>query len=134
MYQAGWRNYNNEPWSTLWSRFVYRHLHHETFELDVKDWKLPTGGPLSQANSALPWIIFERNREKFGKEFPQFKIQEIMLNFPFCYILSGGVSFRSMIPGNMYNTIRKIENLSQPWMNSLAMFAKIILERKGAGL
>jgi len=38
-----------EPWSTPWSHFVYRHLHHEPFELDVKEWKLPTGGPLSQA-------------------------------------------------------------------------------------
>jgi len=123
-----------EPWSTLWSRFVYRHLHHEPFELGVKDWKLPAGGPLSQANSALPWIIFERDRKKFDKEFPQFQVKEIMLNFPFCYILSGGVSLRSMIPGNMYNVIRKIENLSLPWMNSLAMFAKIILERKAAGL
>jgi len=123
-----------EPWSTPWSRFVYRYLHHEPFELDVKEWKFPTGGPLSQANSALPWIIFERDREKFEKEFPQFKIQEIMLNFPFCYILSGGVSLRSIIPGSMYNVIRKIENISQPWMNSLAMFAKIILERKAADL
>ena len=123
-----------EPWSTPWSRFVYRHLHHEPFELDVKDWKLPTGGPLSQANSALPWIIFERERKKFDKEFPQFQVKEIMLNFPFCYILSGGVSFRSMIPGSMYNAVRKIENLCLPWMNSLAMFAKIILERKAAGL
>jgi hypothetical protein len=102
--------------------------------LGVKEWKLPAGGPLSQANSALPWIIFERDRKKFDKEFPQFQVKEIMLNFPFCYILSGGVSLRSMIPGNMYNVIRKIEDLSLPWMNSLAMFAKIILERKAAGL
>lgn len=119
-----------EPWLTLWSRFVYRHLHHEPVELDAKEWKLPIGGPLSQANSALPWIIFERDREKFKKKFPQFQIQEIMINFPFCYLLSGGVSLRSMLPGKMYNVIRKIENLSQPWMNSLAMFAKIILERR----
>jgi SAM-dependent methyltransferase len=123
-----------EPWSTRWSRFVYRHLHHEPFEFDMKEWKLPIGGPISQANSALPWIIFERDREKFKKEFPQFQLQEILVNFPFCYLLSGGISLRSMIPGNMYNLVRKMENLFQPWMNSLAMFAKIILERKAAGL
>lgn len=45
-----------EPWSTRWSHFVYRHLHHEPFELDVKEWELLAGGPLSQANSALPWM------------------------------------------------------------------------------
>jgi len=119
-----------EPWSTLWSRFVYRHLHHEPFDPNVEDWKIPTGGPLSQANSALPWIIFERDREKFEKEFPQFHIQEIFLNFPFCYLLSGGVSLRASIPGKMYNAVRKIENLTQPWINSFAMFAKVMLRHK----
>ena len=87
-----------EPWSTPWSRFVYRHLHHEPFDANVEDWKIPTGGPLSQANSALPWIIFERDREKFEKEFSQFHIQEIFLNFPFCYLLSGGISLQSIDP------------------------------------
>ena len=119
-----------EPWSTPWSRFVYRHLHHEPFDANVEDWKIPTGGPLSQANLALPWIIFERDREKFEKEFPQFHIQEIFLNFPFCYLLSGGISLRASIPGKMYNAARKIENLTQPWMNSFAMFAKVILRHK----
>jgi SAM-dependent methyltransferase len=121
-----------EPWSTPWSRFVYRYLHHEPFVPDVKEWSFPIGGPLSQANSALPWIIFERDREKFEKDFPQYQVREVMLDFPFCYLLSGGVSFRSLVPGYTYNIIRKIENLSQPWMNSLAMFAKIILVRRAS--
>lgn len=119
-----------EPWSTPWSRFVYRHLHHEPFEPEVEEWKLPAGGPLSQANSALPWLVFERDQMKFEKKFPDLHIKEIMLNYPFCYLLSGGVSLRSLIPGHMYKVIRKIEKLTQPWMHSLAMFAKIVIERK----
>jgi SAM-dependent methyltransferase len=119
-----------EPWSTPWSRFVYRYLHHEPFDPNVKEWKISTAGPLSQANSALPWIIFERDRRKFEDAFPQFHIQEIFLNFPICYLLSGGFSIRASIPGKMYSIVRKIENLTKPWMNSLAMFAKIILRHK----
>ena len=119
-----------EPWSTPWSRFVYRHLHHEPFDPYVRDWKLPKGGPLSQANSALPWIIFERDRDRFEYEMPRLYVQEINLDFPLCYLLSGGVSFRSMVPGNIYSAVRKIENLILPWKNSLAMFAKIILKLK----
>jgi len=121
-----------EPWSTPWSRFVYCHLHHEPFEPEVEGWKFPAGGPLSQANSALPWIVFERDQMKFEKKFFDLQVKEIMLNYPFCYFLSGGVSLRSLIPGCMYKVIRKIEKLAQPWMNSLAMFAKIVIERKMA--
>lgn len=123
-----------EPWLTSWSRFVYRHLHHEPFEPEAQDWKLSTGGPLSKANSALPWIIFERDRKKFKKDFSQFQVKEIKPNFPFCYMLSGGVSLKSMIPGYMYTAVRKIENLAPRWMNTFAMFAKIIIERKAADI
>ena len=46
-----------EPWNTRWSQFVYKHLHHEPFDQKASEWNLPSSGPLSQANSALPWII-----------------------------------------------------------------------------
>ena len=119
-----------EPWATTWSRFIYRHLHHEPFDPDMEEWKIPVGGPLSTANSALPWIIFARDRNKFESKFPQLCIQEIMLNFPFCYLLSGGFSLKALIHGKMYNAVRKIEHLAQPWMDSLAMFAKVILRHE----
>jgi SAM-dependent methyltransferase len=43
-----------EPWNTQWSQLVYRHLHPEPFHPTVKNWEFSKGGPLSQANSALP--------------------------------------------------------------------------------
>ena len=59
-----------EPWVTPWSRLVYTRLHHEPFEPETPSWDLPTSGPLSGANDALPWIIFARDRAKFEQEFP----------------------------------------------------------------
>lgn len=57
-----------EPWNTSWSRFVYSNIHHEPFDpLAGQDWKIPHTGPLSGANGALPWIIFERDRHLFEK-------------------------------------------------------------------
>lgn len=60
-----------EPWNTCWSRLVYKYLHHEQFDPASKKWGFRKGGPLSQANSALPWIVFERDHEKFKMEFPE---------------------------------------------------------------
>ena len=119
-----------EPWNTCWSRFVYKYLHHELFDSDIKDWNFRKGGPLSQANSALPWIVFDRDREKFIQEFPEWKIKEIELHSPFCYLLSGGVSFRSPMPGCLFRMCQRIEDALKPWMNSWAMFTKIVLLRK----
>ncbi len=119
-----------EPWNTKWSRFVYKYLHHESFDPFDKEWEIPKGGPLSQANSALPWMVFERDREKFKQEFPELKIQEIELHSPFCYLLSGGVSLRNLIPGCLFGICQRIEDALKPWMHSCAMFAKIVLSRK----
>jgi len=120
-----------EPWNTRWSRLIYSYLHHEPFEPEVKNWDLPPGGPLSQANSALPWIVFERDRKMFDLEFSEWEIKNIVLHTPFCYILSGGVAFRSLTPACFYNLCRRVENFLEPQMNCWAMFATITLIRKG---
>lgn len=118
-----------EPWNTQWSQLVYRYLHHEPFNPTVKNWEFSKGGPLSQANSALPWMVFERDRNKFEREFPQWLIHEKTLHTPFCYLISGGVSWRSFMPDRLFKACRKIEDLLHPWMHHLAMFAKVVLFR-----
>ena len=118
-----------EPWITRWSGLVYKYLHHEPFKPNAKEWKFPKGGPLSQANSAIPWIVFERDHEKFKMEFPEWNIQETELHSPFCYLLSGGVSFRSLMPGCLFRMCQRIEDALNPWMHSWAMFAKVVLMR-----
>jgi len=46
---------------------------------------------------------------------------------PFRYLLSGGVSRRSLTPNWSFPLWRTIENLLQPWMRHLAMFALVAL-------
>lgn len=118
-----------EPWVTKWSSFVYKYLHHEPYEPLAEKWILPPGGPLSQANSALPWIILNRDRQKFDREFPEWKLKKITLHSPLCYLLSGGLSFRSLMPGRSYKLWREFENILQPWMTQMAMFATITIMR-----
>ena len=92
-------------------------------------WELPTAGPLSGANGARPWIIFARDRVTFEREFPHWRIELIKPIMPFCYLLSGGVSLRSLAPGWSFGLWRQIENALDCWSNQLAMFAQIVLRR-----
>jgi hypothetical protein len=87
------------PWVTPWSDFTCNRLHHELFEPEAPSWELPTTGPLSGANDALPWIIFARDRLKFEQEFFDWWIEQIRPMIPFRYSLTGSVSMRSFSPG-----------------------------------
>jgi SAM-dependent methyltransferase len=118
-----------EPWVSRWSTFIYTHFHHEPFETGARDWSFPEQGPLSGANGALPWIVFERDRARFEREFPELRIERIEPLMPFRYLVSGGVSMRSLMPGIATPAWRVLEQSLSPWMRQWAMFASIILRR-----
>jgi SAM-dependent methyltransferase len=122
-----------EPWRSRWSQLIYRSLHAEPFEPSATRWEFAEGGRLSAANGALPWIIFERDRQLFEREFPCWRIESIDLEvgMPFRYLLSGGVSLRSLTPAATFGAWRLIERALSPWMTSWAMFAIIRLRRVG---
>ena len=114
-----------EPWRTPWSEWIYTHLHSEPFSPD-SGWEIPGAGPLSGANGALPWIVFHRDRALFNARYPQWHIKNIEPMMPLSYLLSGGVSMRSLLPGWMYPPIRALEHAlgQKQW----SMFALIELE------
>ena len=117
-----------EPANTLWSRYVYKNFHHEPFDV-VANWELERTGRLSQANGAMPWIIFTRDRKIFEKEFPSLKIIKIRNHTPFRYLLSGGLTLRQLMPSFTYMPIKGIEYLLFPLNNLLGMFQTIELKK-----
>lgn len=108
-----------EPWVSPWSRFVYTTLHSEPFRPEATTWEFSCQGPLSGANGALPWILFQRDRVRFEQEFPQWTIKQIQPMMPLVYLLSGGLSLRSFAPGWLYGFCRRLE----PCETKNSMFA-----------
>lgn len=118
-----------EPWRTPWSMLIYSNLHHEPFDPQMQGWRLDSADPMTTANGALSWILFVRDRERFLTLFPKWDIEDIQPMTPFCYLLSGGMSLRSLMPGWTYAFCSWIEAAFRPRMHSWAMFAKIVLKR-----
>jgi SAM-dependent methyltransferase len=118
-----------EPWVTPWSKIVYSHLHSEPFRPDATDWSFPPTGPLSGANGAMPWLIFCRDRPRFNCEFPGLRVLTIKPIMPFRYLVSGGVSMRSLMPLWSYGLWRGLERLLSSAMPRIAMFALVVIER-----
>jgi SAM-dependent methyltransferase len=119
-----------EPWVSAWSRLIYGHFHHEPFRPGADSWEVPSSGPLSCANGALPWIVLVRDRERFISQFPELHVEEISPMMPFRYLASGGVSMRNLMPRGTYCIWRALENAVSPWVDRFGMFALICLRRK----
>jgi SAM-dependent methyltransferase len=117
-----------EPANTFWSRIIYKNFHHEPFETRG-EWGFEEGGPLSGANMAIPWIIFGRDGSLFAQEFPQFRVCSIAIHTPFRYLISGGLSFRQLLPSFMYPVVRLVEGLLTPLNDYCGMFMTIELEK-----
>ncbi len=97
---------------------VYRTLHHEPFEPAAPHWQCAGEGPLSSANGALPWIMFARGR------VTEWQITAVESLMPFRYLLSGGVSLRSLAPSWGYGLCRWVEERMGRWRNHFAMFCQ----------
>jgi SAM-dependent methyltransferase len=119
-----------EPWVSTWSRQIYTRLHHEPFDPEAPDWSFEGAGPLSGANQALPWIIFQRDRSAFESDFRELEINAVRPFMPFRYLVSGGVSMRQLMPEATFNLWRKLECWLCTWPHYWSMFALIHLKRR----
>ncbi len=117
-----------EPYNSLWSEFVYKNFHHEVFD-PKSGWKIKGKGRLSDANDALPWIIFVRDRKIFENKFPKLKIVSIRPHTPFMYLFSGGLSKPQLVPNFLYPVLERFEELLTPFNKYLGMFVTIELEK-----
>lgn len=115
-----------EPWPTAWSRVVYRLLHHEPFNLDA-DPCLDPGHPMLAANGALPWIVLRRDVRSPDDPAEGWGVRSIETTMPFCYLLSGGLSTRSLLPGFVLPMVRTLER--GLGLERQGLFARIFLER-----
>lgn len=120
-----------EPSNTFLGGFISKYFHHEAYIPQAKQWTFKSSGPLSGANLALPWIIFYRDRQKFKKKYKAFKIIKLEAHTPFSYLISGGLSYPSLLPGFFYPLVRTLELLINPLNKYLGMFYTISLKKIG---
>jgi SAM-dependent methyltransferase len=116
-----------EPWNTPWSKFIYTNFHFEVFDPSSRDWEMEKGGPLSKSNQAMPWIILSRDFDKFLSGYPEFSIEVFQILMPLAYILSGGFSYRSLVPAFTYGFWRKVEKIIE---SKQGMFAFIVIRKE----
>jgi SAM-dependent methyltransferase len=118
-----------EPMVTPFSRLVYRYLHHEPFDPDAPEWRLPPAGRLSGGNDALPWIIFVRDRDRFERKFPGLRLERLCPHSALSHLLSGGVTTRPLAPLTVIRALARVEERLPKAMRAMGVFCTIVVRR-----
>jgi SAM-dependent methyltransferase len=111
------------------ARPILRHLHHEPFDDRAAEWRFDSAGPLSDANGALAWIIFYRDRARFTARYPQLKLARITPHSALHYWATGGLKAWTLIPKFLAPTVLKLDRALVARVPRLASFITIELER-----
>ena len=119
-----------EPANTWFSRIIYKNFHHEDFD-ENGGWCLKKkGGRLSNANQAIPYIIFERDLKIFKEKFNGFSLIKKYKFKPIHYVLSGGFSYEPIFNNKLFlKIIRIIEFILSPFNNFLGLFMFIKIKK-----
>jgi SAM-dependent methyltransferase len=110
----------NESSSTALGYFMNRNFHHEPTDKNVFEWGFAAQeagiGRLTGANMALPSIIFRRDARLFHQRFPTLKIESIRYHDFLRYSLSGGLSYRPLVPSCLFWAVDTVEFIFAPLM------------------
>jgi SAM-dependent methyltransferase len=121
-----------EPFYGPVASWVFRNLHKcESFEPAAPNWEfLDEMGPASNANQALSYVIFKRDRNTFEREFPRL---DVVLDSPHThvwYVVSGGVNFRQMLPDRLGSLAEFADRVLSPFNRWIALQHTIVLRKK----
>ena len=89
-----------EPASGPFAALLYKRLFStETFDRSMPGWEAPVEDPMTGANQALSWVVFERDPARFEREHPSLRIVAHELSPSYLrYIASGGLNFPQLVP------------------------------------
>lgn len=103
----------------------------ETFDAGARDWDDNHVGAMVGANQAASYMVFVRDRALFESEFPSLEVAHMApLSSYVRYLLSGGLNFRSLVPGVAEPLLRLGESALTPLHRMLALHHVVVLRRR----
>jgi SAM-dependent methyltransferase len=111
------------------SRWVLRYAHHEPYNPNAAEWKFESTGPLSGANGALSWIIFQRDKSLFTQRFPKLHVVSYNPITPLFYWLCGGLNPWTLIPKAAIGLFRCLDVFLLRLHPKLGSFVEIKLKK-----
>lgn len=119
-----------EPAITWGSTFFYRFMHQEPVDMSADP--LADGIPDPRrnpydSNQAIPTLIATREKERFLRLFPNFRISHVDYFSLVAYPLSGGFKPWSLIPVRLVKPVLTVEHLIEPVLGRWFAFRMLLV-------
>jgi SAM-dependent methyltransferase len=118
---------------TPFARFFFRHFHHEPYEDTRVEWSFAQRDSMMDANQALAWMVFVRDRAVFERRHPRLEIVRLGFMPWLTYLVSGGVTARYLVPRVLTGLLRGVDRLLQPLEPAFSLHWHICLRKRSAG-
>ena len=112
-----------EPFVSIWGRFVYRYLHHEHVVFDFEESVVPKKA--WDGNAAIPRLALAHVEQ----EARTLRIKHLSYCEFLAYPLSGGFSYRSLLPGPVLLALHRLEQSCLFQNRTLSLRVIAVLEK-----
>jgi SAM-dependent methyltransferase len=111
-----------DPYWGLLGRFVYRFLHQERWDAKTNSWGFQSTSPWD-SNQALTYLMLKRDRRTFNQRWgSRFTVIEPRPLVGPSFLLSGGVSRRTLVSGRWLAALLRWEERRGTWFDHLRFF------------
>ncbi|MDQ3524006.1 MAG: class I SAM-dependent methyltransferase [Chloroflexota bacterium] len=121
-----------EPADGALASFLYPRLFaSEGYDKAALSWEAEIGGPMSGANQALSYVIFDRDADRFTGEHPRLEIvhRDVLGNWV-RYLMSGGLNFRPLLPAWSAGLLRGLEWLLKPARRWVGLHKVVVIRKR----
>jgi SAM-dependent methyltransferase len=115
---------------TPFARFFFDKIHPEPYNDRAGSWSFPEGHSMLDSNQALTWIVFDRDRERFERDFPDLMFEQRHYLPWFGYLMSGGVNLRAFFPAFLTSSVNGADNFLRRFDSTFAIHWHLTI-RKG---
>jgi SAM-dependent methyltransferase len=117
---------------TLFARFFFGKIHPEPYDDRTPSWSFAEGNSMLDSNQALTWIVFDRDRARFDREFPELIFEQRRYLPWFGYLLSGGVNLRTFFPAFLTPAVSTADNFLRRFDSLFAIHRHMTIRKAGA--
>ena len=119
-----------EPAYSIWGRMANRWFCQKSFDRSGS-WSNSLSVANKGVNSALTWIVFERDRSRFQGDFPGLAVQSVSYHTPLRYFLGGGCgSGRTFVPPSSYPFFSRADTWLSARSPHWSMFVTVMIEKE----
>lgn len=117
-----------EPYWSPVAKVMYKRFHPEPFDEHAATWEFESTDPMS-SNQAMSYLLLERDRTVFEREFPHLKVFELGAFGGPSYVLTGGIWKQRLLPDSVLARMWDYEDEHTFWRSAAALHHLFVVQR-----